>query len=269
MRREVTVNAGAVLSNADMRLTIDKLVGKEKFDPDYVSQVHKLRATFPCFLSHIGVRGIPTEVLERAHGYYWRGWDADRVACGDFDCKVFVPTLYEPAMAPNGGHVIVIQKVIDVDYEATTDWQGHKQQVEQFLLGCIERVIPGFTDKMEVCLSATAKTSHHFTLNYHGAMLGWEMSPQQLGRYRPDIKSPIQNLYFVGQWTRPGGGITPVIVSAMRAADMVVHSESRGPVPSEDYARKSSAHVESKEVMGPDSVNCEDSAPCYSFPRRS
>jgi phytoene dehydrogenase-like protein len=269
MRREVTVNAGAVLSNADMRLTIDKLVGKEKFDPDYISRVHKLRATFPCFLSHIGVRGIPTEVLERAHGYYWRGWDADRVACGDFDCKVFVPTLYEPAMAPNGGHVIVIQKVTDVDYEATTDWQGHKQQVEQFLLGCIERVIPGFTDKMEVCLSATAKTSHHFTLNYHGAMLGWEMSPQQLGRYRPDIKSPIQNLYFVGQWTRPGGGITPVIVSAMRAADMVVHSESRGRVPSEEYARNSSAHVENKEDTGPASMNCEDSAPCYSFPRRS
>ena len=33
---------------------------------------------------------------------------------------------------------------------------------------------------------------------------------------------PLKGLYFVGHWTRPGGGITPVIVSAMRAARAVL-----------------------------------------------
>ena len=32
----------------------------------------------------------------------------------------------------------------------------------------------------------------------------------------------LKNLYFVGHWTQPGGGITPVIVSAMRVAEQVV-----------------------------------------------
>lgn len=65
-------------------------------------------------------------------------------------------------------------------------------------------------------------TSHRFTGNLDGAMLGWEMSPEQLGPGRPPITTPIQNLYMCGHWTQPGGGITPVIVSAQRAADAVL-----------------------------------------------
>jgi hypothetical protein len=49
-------------------------------------------------------------------------------------------------------------------------------------------------------------------------MLGWEMSPDQLGAHRPALNGLVKNLYFVGHWTQPGGGITPVIVSAMRVA---------------------------------------------------
>ena len=44
------------------------------------------------------------------------------------------------------------------------------------------------------------------------------MSPGQLGATRPAIDGPVRNLYFTGHWTRPGGGITPVIVSAVDAA---------------------------------------------------
>jgi prolycopene isomerase len=52
-------------------------------------------------------------------------------------------------------------------------------------------------------------------------MLGWEISPDQLGENRPDIKGPIDNLDFTGHWVQPGGGITPVIISAMQVADVV------------------------------------------------
>ena len=59
------------------------------------------------------------------------------------------------------------------------------------------------------------------TLNDSGAMLGWEMSPDQLGNDRPDISGPMGGLYYTGHWTRPGGGITPVIISAMKAAEAI------------------------------------------------
>ena len=67
-------------------------------------------------------------------------------------------------------------------------------------------------------LLAFLRENGHLRANYRGAMLGWEMSPDQLASARPAVEGPVRNLYFTGHWTRPGGGITPVIVSAMDAA---------------------------------------------------
>lgn len=81
--------------------------------------------------------------------------------------------------------------------------------------------MPGFSSKVVVKLSASARTSQQFTLNHRGAMLGWEMSPDQLGEHRPALNGLVNNLYFTGHWTQPGGGITPVIVSAMQVANRI------------------------------------------------
>ena len=62
------------------------------------------------------------------------------------------------------------------------------------------------------------------TMNMGGAMP--QMSPEQLGLARPGIEGPVRNLYVVGHWTRPGGGITPVIVSAMHVASAITGSDS-------------------------------------------
>jgi phytoene dehydrogenase-like protein len=78
---------------------------------------------------------------------------------------------------------------------------------------------------MVTCQSASALTSWRFTRNYHGAMLGWEMSPDQLGGARPPVESALRGLHFTGHWTRPGGGITPVIVSAMDVAKAIVSGQ--------------------------------------------
>jgi phytoene dehydrogenase-like protein len=59
-------------------------------------------------------------------------------------------------------------------------------------------------------------------------MLGWEMSPDQLGDDRPAIRGPVRNLYLTGHWTQPGGGITPVIVSAMQTAEAVTRGGDEG-----------------------------------------
>ena len=140
--------------------------------------------------------------------------------------KLFVPTLYEPSLARHGGHIAIIQKILDIDYGAISDWAAHKAQIEQYIMGHLERVIPGFSRHIVVKASASALTSHRFTLNYQGAMLGWEMSPDQLGKHRFDVASPIDNLVLAGHWVQPGGGITPVIVSALKVARMITQASS-------------------------------------------
>jgi phytoene dehydrogenase-like protein len=218
------IDGGVVISNADLLLTLERLIEPGHLDRDQVASIRMLRPTHPCFLVHVGLKGITTEELRAAHGYHWDSWDSDRVATNSF--KIFVPTLYEPAMAPLGGHIVIVQKLTAIDYDAIDDWATHKAKVEAYIMENLERIMPGFSRKVVVKLSASALTSHRFTLNHKGAMLGWEMSPDQLGDNRPALNGMLKNLYFVGHWTQPGGGITPVIVSAMQVAQKILQKEA-------------------------------------------
>lgn len=229
LRGRWQIAAGTVVSNADLRLTLDRLLPRGAVDPQWRREAQALRPSFPCFLTHIGLQGVESAELERVQGYYWNDWDPDLVGRGGLCCKVFSPTVYEPRMAPPGGQVVILQKVLELDYDAVSDWEAHKAEVEAYVLAHLEKVLPGVREKIVVHSSASARTSWRFTLNSVGSMLGWEMSPDQLGAARPDVTGSIDGLYLVGHWTRPGGGITPVIVSAMRVAEEISGSQTRRP----------------------------------------
>lgn len=213
------VAADAVVSNSDLRWTLKHLIPDQHVDPDYQEKIDQLRPSFPCFLSHIGLRNVAADDLERAQGYYWNSLDPDGVGRNGLRCKIFSPTLYEPRMAPPDGQIVILQKVLEMDYDGVDNWPQHKEEVESYVTSHMEKVLPGIGEHIVVQTSASAKTSWRFTLNEHGSMLGWEMSPDQLGEARPGMEGPIDGLYLVGHWTRPGGGITPVIISALQVAE--------------------------------------------------
>lgn len=218
VRTRTRVRSDVVVSNGDFVRTLERLLPDEPSLTAQLERARSLRTSLPCFLLHMGVSGVSTESLAAAHGYHWSSWDGEDVATHAF--KVFVPTLYEPAMAPPGGHVVIVQKL--------TTTGADKNAVAHAVLQRLERIIPGFGRAIVTQQSASAMTSERFTLNRHGAMLGWEMSPDQLGDARPAVEGPVRGLYFVGHWVAPGGGVTPVIVSALRAADAIAHGARHG-----------------------------------------
>ncbi|HEV8579675.1 MAG TPA: NAD(P)/FAD-dependent oxidoreductase [Thermoanaerobaculia bacterium] len=217
-----SVQAGVVISNADLLQTFETLIGREHLPPGMIEELRRLRPTFPCWLTHLGLTGVSRETLEEVQGYYWDSWDMERMGRGALRFKLFSPTVYEPAVAPAGRQILIMQKVLEMDYDAVHDWPAHKTEIEGFIFAHLERLLPGIGERITVKMSASAHTSWRFTWNHHGAMLGWEMSPDQLGERRPPLETPIRGLYCVGHWTRPGGGITPVIVSAQAVAERVV-----------------------------------------------
>jgi phytoene dehydrogenase-like protein len=216
------VASEVVVSNADLAETWERLVEPRHVPAGSLAPLQRLRPTYPCWLTHIGLRGVAPAVLEEAQGYYWDSWDVDRVGTDALRFKLFCPTLYDPELAPAGGQVLIVQKVLEMDYDAVGDWPQHKRDIEAFVWRELERVLPGIAAHVVVATSASAQTSWRFTLNQRGAMLGWEMSPEQLGDGRPPQETPIWGLHLVGHWTRPGGGVTPVIVSAQRAAERIL-----------------------------------------------
>ncbi len=225
------VAAEQVIANGDLRDTFLHLLGPKVLPPEALAPLDTLRTTFPCWLTHLGLRDVPAAVLEEAQGYYWDGWDFEAVGRGALRFKLFSPTLYDPAVAPPGGQVLIVQKVLEMDYDRVADWPAHKAEMERFIYENLERTVPGICEHIVAGQSASARTSWRFTLNLRGAMLGWEMSPDQLGEGRPGVETPIQNLFCVGHWTRPGGGITPVIVSAERVVERILAERRRMAMP--------------------------------------
>jgi len=228
LRRKVRkhISAGVVVSNADLLQTLQQMIGPEHLDPDYLAQIKQLRPTRPCFLLHIGIKDLSAKELNRVEGHHWTSWDPEDVATHSF--KVFLPTMFDCTLAPPGGQIVIVQKLTKADFGPANEEGMSRVAEEAHILRFLEARIPGFCSKIVVKLSASAYTSYRYTLNYQGAMLGWEMAPDQLGELRPGIEGPLKNLYLVGHWVRPGGGITPVMVSAMRAANCIAGStESR------------------------------------------
>lgn len=216
--------APIVVSNSDVLHTFTDLVGEEHCGREVIDKARALRPTHACFLVHFGLKDMDRHTIESVDGYHWFSWNPDDIERSFF--KLFFSTLYEPRMAPPGHDILIIQKMSPVPYDEVRDWQAHKLEIEEQIMSDLRRMIPGFDDHIVIKLSATANTSYRYTKNYQGAMLGWEMAPDQLGDARPPNTTPIENLYLVGHWTQPGGGITPVIVSAQRVAKLVLTGRS-------------------------------------------
>lgn len=62
-------------------------------------------------------------------------------------------------MAPAGGQVVIIQKVLEINYDAIPDWAAQKASVEQYIMRNFEQVLPGLSQKIVVKQTALALTS--------------------------------------------------------------------------------------------------------------
>ncbi|MBI3933594.1 MAG: NAD(P)/FAD-dependent oxidoreductase [Acidobacteria bacterium] len=218
--QEFVFKAPIVVSNADSVHTYRDLVGEEHCGRWMIDYLESLRPTYPCYLMHFGLRGMDPKTLEAAEGYHWSTYDPGDAIRNVF--KIFVPTRFDPEMAPPGCQILIVQKLTPLRLEEITDWAAHKAELDRRILERLRQVLPGIDDHVVVRLSASAWTSFHYTNNWQGAMLGWEMSPEQLGSARLANATPVENLYLVGHWTQPGGGITPVIISAQRVARAIL-----------------------------------------------
>jgi phytoene dehydrogenase-like protein len=212
--------APIVISNADALHTYENLIGEEHCGRWPIEHLKSLEPSYPCFLTHLGLRGMDPARLAAAEGYYWTSYDPADAIRTVF--KVFIPTHFDSSIAPPGCQILIVQRLSPVRVEGVRDWQAHKESVENDTMARLRKILPGIDSHIVVKLSATAMTSYRFTNNWQGAMLGWEMSPGQLGEGRLPNTTPVKNLYLVGHWTQPGGGITPVIVSAQRVARMIL-----------------------------------------------
>ena len=97
-----------------------------------------------------------------------------------------------------------------------------KRQVEDDLIGRLERLFPGSTAEILHRESATPVTHTRFTRASAGSGYGLAATPDQFLQHRPGYRGPLPGLYLCGGSTRSGHGISGALASGVHAARTIL-----------------------------------------------
>ena len=228
---EMEVYTDAVIANAAVPLVTKML--PQPFKGTLEKKIANLKESCSLISIYIGFKKEVKELGNTHYSTFVNGNDVQSLKDvkannkGKWENKTFIFVDYsqiDSGLAPEGKSFGVIcaadylSEWENLDSEAYRD---KKEEVAQIFFKRLEKIIPGITVQIEYYEVGTAKTIQRYTSNPQGAPYGYAQTPDQSGRGRLPIKSPIKNLYFASAWTFPGGGFTGSIISGFLCANAV------------------------------------------------
>jgi all-trans-retinol 13,14-reductase len=239
------VRARAVLSNADLKVTMLRLLGPEHLPASYVTRTRKQTMAGALFMTFLGVRG---DLRDKGMGAtnYWQfdGYDLEDFyaatgARGEFrprGCYITSASLKDPENAlhhaPGGVTNVEVMTVVPPvgpawgagdggegwSYKHDGAYVALKQSIEDDMIGRLDALFPGSAASIVYRESATPMTHQRFTRASEGAGYGLAATPAQFLDGRPGYRTPVAGLYVAGASTRAGHGIVGAMMSGRQAA---------------------------------------------------
>lgn len=219
------IRADAVVSNIDIRQTADLLIGPENLPEGYCKSLAQLTPSLSIFVNYVAT-DLPIAGSAHTHeSFFYESFDheANYSLTQDGRSNWFsatLPSLADPSLAPEGHHILTLTTLCP--FQVGQSWRQAKNRFRQQLLEKAERHFPGLNERLLVVESGSPRTLERYTLNRQGAAYGFAPSIDQIGPNRPGVRGTLPGLYHAGHWTRPGGGVAGVSVSAQLAAQAIL-----------------------------------------------
>jgi phytoene dehydrogenase-like protein len=236
------IEARTVVSSADPKTTLLRLVGARHLEAEFAQRVHHLRATGTAAKLHLALAGLPrfTGVPDEHLGerlliapsatYVDEAFDPAKYRrCSDAPLlEITIPTVHDGTLAPVGQHVlsaIVQYAPRDVD----GGWAAARGPFLECVLALLEAYAPGLRGQVLASqLLTPADLERDFRIHgghWHHA----ELSIDQALMLRPvpgaaQYAAPVAGLYLCGAGSHPGGGV--IGAAGRNAARVVVANES-------------------------------------------
>lgn len=236
--------ADLFISNASAPTTMLRMVGRHRLPHGYVEKVDRPTSSYTTFSVFLGLerdvfaeQGLPHELFLYDDLDADAAWEASQR--GDWEGAALAATDYtrvDPGCAPPGAGVVVLTSVASWDYEDTWGtggdlaaypenprYQQLKERVADLLVERADGAIPGLREAIRVREASTPLTNFHYTRNPHGAIEGYENSPEFSGLGWLSQRTPVDNLFLAGAWTG-SGGMTACLSSGKSAAHKALSS---------------------------------------------
>ena len=225
------IAAKAVISNADPKRTLLKLLDPIHLTPDFVMKLQHYRMAGTVAKVNLALSGLPAftalesgapadALLGRIHigheiDYLERAFDESKY--GSFSSRPYleiaIPSLTDPALAPAGKHVMSIYMQYAPFQLKSGDWTSRRDALGNTVIKTLSEYAPNIAD---LVLDGQIVTPHDFEETYGltgGHIFHGELALDQFFTMRPLLdwaryRTPIANLYLCGSGTHPGAGLT-------------------------------------------------------------
>jgi phytoene dehydrogenase-like protein len=225
----------AVVSGVDPKRTFFALLDPSQLDPTFAMRIKNVRANgtvakvnlalgdlpeFPALASAIAADGFRQALSGRIHigpeiDYLEKAFDASKYA--EFSSApyldVTIPTLLDPALAPEGKHVLSAYVQFAPFKLKKNNWNAQRDELGRTVIKTLAAYAPGLTNLVEAVQVITPQdleTTYGFT---GGHIYHEELALDQLFTMRPVLDwarylTPVRGLYLCGSGTHPGNGLT-------------------------------------------------------------
>jgi phytoene dehydrogenase-like protein len=226
------ISVEAVVSGVDPKRTFFNLVDPSQLDPTFANRMKNLRANGNVAKVNLALGRLPTFTALDPHqsslkalsgrihigpeiDYLERAFDASKY--GEFSktpwLDVTIPTILDPALAPDGKHVLSAYVQFAPCKLREGNWESRRKELGETVIKTLATYapnLPSFVEGMQVITPKDLETSYGFTGGhiYHG-----ELALDQLFTMRPVLDwarytTPIRGLFLCGSGTHPGNGLT-------------------------------------------------------------
>jgi phytoene dehydrogenase-like protein len=224
------ISAKAVISNADPKRTLLKLVDPTYLAPDFVQKLKNYRMPGTVAKVNLALSGLPEftalngatngPLSSRIHigpeiDYLERAFDDSKY--GNFSqnpyLEVTIPSLTDPSLAPPGKHVMSIYMQYAPFKLKNADWDNERGKLGDTVVKTLAQYAPNLSGLVIDGQIITPKDLEETYGLTNGHIFHGELSLDQFFTMRPLLdwaryRTPIKNLYLCGSGTHPGAGLT-------------------------------------------------------------
>ena len=190
-----TIRCRAVVSNANLRTTILKMIGPEKLDHDFVERAEAVRLNNSSTQVYMALK--EGEEIDESSGDLFftstaKEFRTDLLLSRDITSRTF--SFYYPRTRPEKKERFAIVSSTNANWSDWADlneeeYAESKQDLVETTIDALEKYIPGVRDKIDRAEAATPRTFNHYTRHELGASFGTKFEglgvsrelPQQIG----------------------------------------------------------------------------------------
>lgn len=228
--------ATIVISTSSVRTTVSKLVGAQHFPEGYADRALKIRGSYIAVQAKIGLTKRLVEAGCIVGGVGDNDLDLARVGTNDmkemfahllrgevppivpFYCPV--PTNFDPELAPPGHQLLTLCAVAPTSDVALS---SPPAAWEEAMMTAIRRVVPGIEEHAVFIDTFGVDFIESWIGKEFGPAVSTGQTPDQVGKKRVPVHTPLRGLYLAGcNAGARGVGTELAAASAMECVDRVL-----------------------------------------------